>query len=51
MIHALPPHVLALKWPSIQRDSQLLARRCAQGLLEQFLKTRAEDYFADRLAA
>lgn len=51
MKHALPASVRRYPWPSIQRDSQLLARRCASGLREQFLRTRYEDYFAGLKAA
>lgn len=32
MKHALPEAVLAYPWPSIAKDSQLLAERCADGL-------------------
>lgn len=32
MKHALPESVRRIQWPSIAKDSQLLAERCAEGL-------------------
>lgn len=40
MTHALPAHVLAHPWPSIARDSQILAERCADGLRLLALRER-----------
>lgn len=43
--------VLTYPWPSIQRDSEILAARCAAGLREQFLRERLEGYFEGKRAA
>lgn len=43
--HALPESVRQFPWPSIQRDSQLLADRCALGLVERSMRERLEFWF------
>ena len=50
MTHALPLAVRLYAWPSIQRDSQILAQHVAIGLREKFLRERLERYF-ERAAA
>ena len=45
MIHALPEAVVAYPWPSTQRASQMLAERCAEGLLLRAARERLAFYF------